>query len=398
LLSVLLVCVGAAAFIFNLSSPGQAAIEADAKTAAALAMAKDGLIAYAASVDTAASDGTLLNTARPGELPCPDRSLNNGVADTNCHLNIGRRIGRLPWKTLGLPDLRDGSGERLWYAVSAGFIESARSSTAVLNSNTGGEYTVTGVSAASNVIAVVFAPGAALGTQNRDSSVSALCSTTGLTVTNNFCATNYLESENSNGDTTLDTQLPSTTFNDRAMLITQDNFFPTVSMRVAREARIFLNAYYTLNGLYPNANPYTDNTYYCSSTTYQGRIPQTINSGGLGCTAPVQPAWGAVAIPNWFFLHEWHKLVFYAVSTNCARNDFFSSLLCVLSGGLTVTGVSTNARALVITTGRAYTGQTRPCAAVADCLDDADNTNGDTVFTKPTISPTNNDRMVIVAP
>src|SRR5690606_298057 len=29
-----------------------------------------------------------------------------------------QRLGRLPWKTLGLPDLRDGHGERLWYAVS----------------------------------------------------------------------------------------------------------------------------------------------------------------------------------------------------------------------------------------------------------------------------------------
>jgi hypothetical protein len=30
----------------------------------------------------------------------------------------GERLGRLPWKTLGVADLRDGYGERLWYAVS----------------------------------------------------------------------------------------------------------------------------------------------------------------------------------------------------------------------------------------------------------------------------------------
>ena len=29
--------------------------------------------------------------------------------------------GRLPWKTLAIPDLRDGAGERLWYAVSVRF-------------------------------------------------------------------------------------------------------------------------------------------------------------------------------------------------------------------------------------------------------------------------------------
>jgi hypothetical protein len=35
------------------------------------------------------------------------------------HLGQAERLGRLPWKTLGLPDLRDGDGERLWYAVSS---------------------------------------------------------------------------------------------------------------------------------------------------------------------------------------------------------------------------------------------------------------------------------------
>jgi hypothetical protein len=30
-----------------------------------------------------------------------------------------QRLGRLPWKTLGLPDVRDAFGERLWYAVSS---------------------------------------------------------------------------------------------------------------------------------------------------------------------------------------------------------------------------------------------------------------------------------------
>jgi hypothetical protein len=30
-----------------------------------------------------------------------------------------QRMGRLPWKTLRLPDLRDGHGERLWYEHAA---------------------------------------------------------------------------------------------------------------------------------------------------------------------------------------------------------------------------------------------------------------------------------------
>jgi hypothetical protein len=81
----------------------------------ALAQAREALIAYAAERAINASVG-------PGYLPCPDLD-NDGWAESTCGSLVGdtgqeQRLGRLPWKTLGLPDLRDGHGERLWYAVS----------------------------------------------------------------------------------------------------------------------------------------------------------------------------------------------------------------------------------------------------------------------------------------
>ena len=59
----------------------------------------------------------------PGYLPCPDTD-GDGWAEATCGSLDGAsgqasRLGLLPWKTLGLPDLRDGYGERLWYAVSS---------------------------------------------------------------------------------------------------------------------------------------------------------------------------------------------------------------------------------------------------------------------------------------
>jgi hypothetical protein len=59
----------------------------------------------------------------PGYLPCPDLD-DDGWAEPTCGSQNGEsgqseRLGRLPWKTLGLADLRDGHGERLWYAVSS---------------------------------------------------------------------------------------------------------------------------------------------------------------------------------------------------------------------------------------------------------------------------------------
>src|SRR6185437_10838889 len=80
-----------------------------------LALAREALIGYAADRDIDAAVG-------PGYLPCPDLD-GDGWAESTCGSLDGssgqeQRLGRLPWKTLGLPLLRDGDGEALWYAVS----------------------------------------------------------------------------------------------------------------------------------------------------------------------------------------------------------------------------------------------------------------------------------------
>ena len=84
-------------------------------TESALARAREALIAYAA-------DRPINSAVGPGYLPCPDLD-GDGWAEATCGSLDGatgqeQRIGRLPWKTLGLPRLTDGDGEPLWYAVS----------------------------------------------------------------------------------------------------------------------------------------------------------------------------------------------------------------------------------------------------------------------------------------
>lgn len=91
------------------------AMQRDRASDRSLAAAREALIAYATS-------RPLAEVAGPGYLPCPDLD-DDGWAESTCGSLSGdvgqeQRIGRLPWKTLGLPDTRDGSGERLWYAVS----------------------------------------------------------------------------------------------------------------------------------------------------------------------------------------------------------------------------------------------------------------------------------------
>jgi hypothetical protein len=111
-----LLAAAACAFVsVELGSFGTGA-RRDAISERALAQAREALVAYAADRPINAAVG-------PGYLPCPDLD-DDGWAESTCGSQSGEsgqssRLGRLPWKTLGLPDLRDGHGERLWYAVSS---------------------------------------------------------------------------------------------------------------------------------------------------------------------------------------------------------------------------------------------------------------------------------------
>src|SRR5688572_18649982 len=127
---LLLVGMGITALVFGMATPARESTAAEKKTAAALAKAKEALIGYAAS-----------NPNQPGILPCPETD-NDGSADSPCGAAGMTAIGRLPLRTLGLPDLLDGYGECLWYAVSGNFKNSGASGPAQLNSDSPGTLAV----------------------------------------------------------------------------------------------------------------------------------------------------------------------------------------------------------------------------------------------------------------
>ena len=113
-LASLLVLLAMAVLFAAAGSFHVAALRARA-TERALAQAREALIAYAA-------DRSITSAVGPGYLPCPDLD-GDGWAESTCGSLDGssgqeQRLGRLPWKTLGLPPLADGDGEMLWYAVS----------------------------------------------------------------------------------------------------------------------------------------------------------------------------------------------------------------------------------------------------------------------------------------
>jgi len=248
----------------NLTSAG-ISNEREDRSMSALRKAKAALVAYAASEQwqlyKALPALPPVAYFQPGALPCPDRD-DDGDADC-IGSNTASMIGRLPFKTLGIDDLRDASGERLWYALSHNFRKMQCTSTVyppspsgctMINSDTLGQLTVTGTAPASNVVAVLFAPGAALLTQNRPSDP---------TNPAHNSPSNYLEGFNV-GDPVnyvfTSNALPSDTFNDRVLVITQADLMaavePVVAARVERDIRPLIQDYFTKWGRYPFAAPF----------------------------------------------------------------------------------------------------------------------------------------------
>jgi hypothetical protein len=268
---------------FMLGSLNVAAVRVDRDRVsdAALLRAKEALIAYAVS-----------DANRPGELPCPDVDDDGSStpAADYAGINCVSLIGRLPFRTLGLPDLRDDAGERLWYALSNDFrARGAVPGALPLNNDTAFRagnlsLSITGQQAADNLVAVVFAPGAVLRRQDG----VALQNRAGAGRLN---AVNYLDfagaQSNSDNDRIFAAAAKSENFNDRLMPIHSDDIMGLVERRAGRELAQRLREHYdnwanaanitpaSRKGFYPWAAPFGDpaNMQAGQNNTQEGLLP-----------------------------------------------------------------------------------------------------------------------------
>ncbi|GAB2182081.1 hypothetical protein DLREEDagrD3_23040 [Denitratisoma sp. agr-D3] len=145
-----------------------------------LQWAKDALLAYAATYPDSHPNQVF------GYFPCPDSDGDGDAdsADAACGGNDGKAtIGLLPYKTLGLADNQDGSGQCLWYAVSGAF-KAATSKAPALNWDTQGQFDIRDAQDAileapddprGGAAAVVFAVGPPLPGQDRSIGASQPC-------------------------------------------------------------------------------------------------------------------------------------------------------------------------------------------------------------------------------
>jgi len=370
-LLVILVVALAAVLLKSLSSSAINTARQE-NTSAALAQAKDALLGRAVSDDT-----------MPGSLPCPDTN-DDGSAELLSGNDCPSYIGRLPWRTLNLPDLRDGSGERLWYALSPAFRDD--NSAQPLNSNTKGTllvYQADGVTlqtqAGYSAVAVIFSPGSPLGSQTRS------------TVAQQSNAANYLDIANSRNNASVGGPFiagaKSNTFNDQFLYITTRDLMPLVEHRVAGHVKLALTSYYNANGYYPWADSTASTAdYHSNKGLNRGWLPDDATTPGPDASVN----WAAGSFPQWFFDNQWYSLIYYSVAKNYSRDTFICTS-CV-SNLLSVD--SFNARVLFFMPGTPIGALVRTTTTLSDYLEDPQNKDdANDLYVTPASLDTDRDRL-----
>lgn len=254
---------------------------------------------------------------QPGSLPCPDTN-DDGYAEGTCS-SAASRIGRFPWRTVNAPDLRDSSGERLWYALSDSF--RAASGTTVINPDTSGALSVTGAFSSSTVPAIIFAPGPAFSTQSRDvagwntasnylegwtaatSNYSYLAASAKSRLTISGNSTLVTPNEEDCSDTTRETYCLR--YNDTLVLVSNEDIFkvaestvPTMLQQLVTTGALNLTGYFEYYrskwGRYPFPAQFTNP----SSSTFKGTVGQA--NGLLPVTTDSTfVTWRTSPTPTW---------------------------------------------------------------------------------------------------
>lgn len=297
LLFALMLLVGASALVVGAVSQANLQINREKITTDALSRAKDALIAYAVTPE-------ITGATRPGQLPCPDTASEapipnyDGRAGTTGACNAAAtapRLGRLPWRSgtgcvagsvQGLAvNLVDGSGERLWYAVSRNLVDLVGVPTLNPDLLQSAPYPWLSVRDSSGAIlnarvaAVILSPGGPIPGQNRagtvadENCVRRLAAGAAQFLDNvTIAGTNYSNADandcrdnsacptipSRNGEDFI-MATPSNTFNDRLIYITIDELMAAAEKRAAGQAGSVLRSYFTnssgvaANRFYPYA-------------------------------------------------------------------------------------------------------------------------------------------------
>jgi hypothetical protein len=282
-------------------------------------------------------------------------------------------------------DLRDDSGERLWYALSPAFRD--HPGAPPLNSDTRGTLAVYSNNDATllsdQAIAVVFAPGFLLPGQRRDEAVD-ICAATAKSVSRKRCPTNYLDTlsgmNNAGATGPFIAASAAELYNDRLAVIVAADLMPLVERRVAVELRNALLGYRTASACacYPWADRGSDGN--SDSGSSQGRVP---------VRQALPQNWAAGSLPPYFAANDWGRVIYYAVARHALESHGAACTTCA-AGTLAVDDADGH-DVVLISTG--YASGPRGGAAPIAYLDDAENADGDDRFVTPRALGADRDRI-----
>ncbi|MCE2949379.1 MAG: hypothetical protein ACK515_22420 [bacterium] len=352
----------AAVFVVRSLDADALAAEQNQRTVEALQAAREALLAFAAADEN----------NRPGALPCPDVDGDGDslalveYAGANCVASIGR----LPWKRLRIPELRDASGEPLWYAVSPAFNNAGPSNglPPFMAGDTSNMLTIDGLPGTFG--AILFAPGPALQGQVRS----------GVAANSHV---NYLDGVNASPTLAFSAALPGPAFNDRLLPIAREELVAIAERRVAREVAEALKGYFDLYRFLPQPSPFQNVTCIGSDLIVPGgcqgapgilagRLPASVTPDAYDAVGSARPSdrpssellngFASSQFERvWFQLQRWREHVVYIVAPNCVGppvTNCAAGTLNLRSGALDVA----DARFIVLMAGPPGAGQTRAAA------------------------------------
>lgn len=295
----------------------------DQQSQQALRFAHHALLAYA--LQPLGLTACESNCPRPGDLPCPDRN-GDGVAESSC-TQSSQRFGRLPWKTLGVGELRDGSGELLWYAVSNRYKNNPR--ILPLNLDTPGSWSVIfqpgaryDASVGQGVAAVILAPNVPI--MRSDGLQQVRTAQTSQLATHYFEVFDGYDNAQAQEDAAIGmiAAAPSPHFNDALSVVSASEMHHAMQLQVLSALKAVFLCPSNCPSL-PAAAPLTDPTCVghtsialggCLSTTTPpdqlGRLPLT--AAGRGPIAGTSML-DANSRHHWFQQNGWRNQVFYQV-------------------------------------------------------------------------------------
>lgn len=253
-----LILAGTLVVVGQLSRNKQS-IQSNQATIISMASAKDALMGYA------------LGQTIPGMLPCPDRD-GDGDADTT-GVSCSVTLGFLPFRDLGLPELRDTSGTKLWYSIDPTYALA----TPPFNSSSESLLTHDG----NNVAFVILAPNASLHNQTRND--------------NNPDIDDYFEGDNADNAPYDFIYQYDDDHNDQLLSYSLNEFWALIeSSIVAPAATLELSEYLIHCGSYPWAVTFNNNTGTSTIGLQQGLLPlvNAIPSDGSSCASSLSTqAW-----------------------------------------------------------------------------------------------------------